>query len=243
MDTNWAAVFDKLFKEIDGPKGSEFYYSGPDYLEKLRHVKSDTPDYSSLMAHRKADGKSTTRRDYFRDLFYELDELNKLKFAVTVMLDLESRGHPQCEEIRNMMGGGTIAPEITIPAATWNAERLNDFLGKIDVELNLQHPEAVLTLCYTCMEGFFKAYVRKNAPASRENEITALAKIVREDLKQKNQQYPGEVFNIITQTAHALNRIRDGFSESHFGEEAALWVAMYARDLVNTHIRLILHFM
>ena len=51
------------------------------------------------------------------------------------------------------------------------------------------------------------------------------------------------VITEVTQTAHALNRIRDGFSESHFGEEAALWVAMYARDLVNTHIRLILHFM
>jgi len=33
------------------------------------------------------------------------------------------------------------------------------------------------------------------------------------------------------------------FSESHFGKEADLWVGIYIRDLVNTHIRLLLHFM
>ena len=104
--------------------------------------------------------------------------------------------------------------------------------------------EEVLTLCYTCMEGFFKAYVIKNVPEEKkENEITALAKIVKEDIKKKFSHYPGEVFNVITQSAHALNKIRDMFSDSHFGEEADKWAAMYARDLVNTHVRLLLHFM
>jgi len=244
MEINWAAVFDRLFKEIDGPKGSEFYYSGPDYLEKMRRVKADTPDYSTLLAERKATGKSTTRRDYFRDLFYQLDEPNKSKFAFAVMLDLELRGHPLCTEIRSMIGGGTAGPEVTIPAETWNAERLNDFIGKIETALNLKQPDRVLTLCYTCMEGFFKAYVQKHVPArAGVNEITALARIVKDSLREKNPNYPGEIFNVITQTAHALNKIRDAFSESHFGDEADLWAAMYARDLVNTHIRLLLHFM
>jgi len=102
----------------------------------------------------------------------------------------------------------------------------------------------VLTLAYTCLEGFFKAYVRKNVPSeSNEHEITALAKLVWEDLKNRNPEYPGEVFNVVKQTAYALNRVRDGFSESHFGNEAEFWIAMYIRDLVNTHIRLLLHFM
>jgi hypothetical protein len=114
----------------------------------------------------------------------------------------------------------------------------------MDVALEQQNPERVLTLSYTCLEGFFKAYVRKHIPSGTdENEITALARLVKDDLKAQNADYPGEVFNVITQTAHAINRVRDAFSESHFGEEADLWVAVYIRDLVNTHIRLLLHFM
>jgi hypothetical protein len=114
----------------------------------------------------------------------------------------------------------------------------------MDLALERKNPERVLTLSYTCLEGFFKAYVLKHLPReSGENEITALAKVVKEDIKTKNPHYPGEVFNVITQAAYATNKVRDAFSESHFGGEADLWIAMYIRDLVNTHIRLLLHFM
>jgi hypothetical protein len=47
----------------------------------------------------------------------------------------------------------------------------------------------------------------------------------------------------IGHSAHAVDRARNRFSESHFGGEAGLWLATYMRDLVNTQIRLLLHFM
>ncbi|MGH9575024.1 MAG: hypothetical protein ACRD40_16020, partial [Candidatus Acidiferrales bacterium] len=221
-----------------------YYYSGPHFVEKVQEVKEDFPGYTELMKIRGQQGESTSRKDYFKDVFLGLAEEEKRTLALNIVEDLERKGHPPCTDIRGMVGGITDAPMARIPVDAWNSDRLKGFLCDMDDALQEKRLERVLTLAYTCMEGFFKAYVRKNVPAqSKENEIVALSKIVKDDLKERNKAYPGELFNVIGQTAHAINRIRDGFSESHFGEEAGLWVAVYARDLVNTHIRLLLHFM
>jgi len=241
---NWDAAFDSLFREIDGPKGSEFYYGGREFLEKLAKVKEDVPDYKTLIAQRRATGRDTSRRSYFRDLLYELEEGERVQFVLNIIADLEARGHPLCEEIRRLIGRGTLGPTAVITREVWNGERLNGFLSRIEAAVNLKQPGVALTLCYTCMEGFLKAYIQQQVPAeASEKEITALARIVQKDLKRKHPEYPGELFNVLTQTAHALNRTRDLFSDSHFGEQADLWAAWYLRDLLNTHIRLLLHFM
>jgi len=74
-------------------------------------------------------------------------------------------------------------------------------------------------------------------------EIIALAKEVKDYLKKTLKEYPDEVLNGITQSAHAVDKARNRFSESHFASEAGSWLATYVRDLVNTQIRLLLHFM
>jgi len=113
----------------------------------------------------------------------------------------------------------------------------------MDDALQARKYEQTVTLAYTCLEGFFKAFVRRNLRKEDEDEIIALARMIKDYLRKANAEYPDDVLNLITQSAHALNKTRDGFSDSHFGEEAERWLAMYMRDLVNTQIRLLLHFM
>ena len=127
MDIEWAIVFDKLFKEIDGPKGSIFYYSGRDFLNELREIEPNTPEYETFIGQRAASGFNTVRRAYFKDLFYALDEEERIEFTLQVISDIEQKGHPLCEEIRRLVGCGTAGPEVIIPKTTWNGERLNDF--------------------------------------------------------------------------------------------------------------------
>jgi hypothetical protein len=62
-------------------------------------------------------------------------------------------------------------------------------------------------------------------------------------LKNTIKDYPDEVLNGITNAAYAVDKSRNRFSESHFAGEAGSWLATYVRDLVNTQIRLLLHFM
>jgi len=235
-------VYRDLFKIIN--KAGPSYYSGPTFIEKVQEIKHDFPSYGELLEVRRNSGASTSRKDYFKDILLGLNDEQKHWLVLSILDDVEKKGHAPCTELRAMIGGTLSAPVATIPIGTWNSERLQTFLREMDVALENRKPERVLTLSYTCMEGFFKAYVRKHVPDEEgENEITALAKIIREDLKAKKKEYPGEAFNVVTQTGYAINRVRDGFSESHFGGEADVWLAMYIRDLVNTHIRLLLHFL
>jgi hypothetical protein len=48
---------------------------------------------------------------------------------------------------------------------------------------------------------------------------------------------------MLNHIAHTVDRSRNGFSAAHFGEEAARWLAVFVRDLVNSEIRLLLHFL
>ena len=64
----------------------------------------------------------------------------------------------------------------------------------------------------------------------------------RSDFKTRRNNCAAQVLNLIKHTAHAVDKARNRFSEAHFGGEAGLWLATYMRDLVNTQIRLLLHF-
>jgi hypothetical protein len=66
---------------------------------------------------------------------------------------------------------------------------------------------------------------------------------VKDYIRSTISEYPDEVLNGITQAAHAVDKARNRFSESHFASEAGSWLSTYVRDLVNTQIRLLLHFM
>ena len=165
--------------------------------------------------------------------------------AVRAILDVVQPHYPdEAFEIRSLMGGGTSAPTAAIPSGAWNSTRLNDYLHDIDAAIVANEYERAVSLSYTCLEGFLGAFIRaKSTRDSYPTEIIALSKEVKEHLKANIGDYPDEVLNGISQAAHAIDRSRNRFSESHFANEAGAWLATYVRDLVNTQIRLLLHFM
>lgn len=240
----WNAIFTRLMMLMDlqGPS----YFSGPRFLGVMGDFNEDLPSYSELMDQRAAAGKSTTRAHYFKDLLMELDEGTRIR-AVNAFLDvLETVDGIALDvsEIRRLLGGTALAPRASIPAEAWNADRLNSYLSEIDAAITQGNYERAVTLSYTCFEGFLGAFLRaKEKRDQYPNEVIELAKEVKKYLKKTVGDYPDEVLNGITQAAYAIDKARNRFSESHFGGEAGSWLATYVRDLVNTHIRLLLHFM
>jgi len=177
VSVNWTVVFNRLFTIIDTPRPSPYYYSGPKFIDKVQEVNEEFPNYGEFLQIRNNAGASTTRRDYYKDILIGLGEDQKRALVRNILDDLERLGHPSCTDIRGLISGTANAPFATIPADAWNSERLKNFLEDMDKALEEKKPERVLTLAYTCLEGFFKAYVRQNVPTdSEETEITALAK-------------------------------------------------------------------
>lgn len=240
----WNGVVNRLMTLMDqaGPS----YFSGPRFIRLIQEFNEDLPNYGEYIKQRNKDGRSTTRRYYFKDILMDLDEGIRVRAVCGILDELEqvNENIEAVAEIRKILGGGTIAPSATIPPEAWNGDRLNEYLSSVDGEVASGNYEHAVTLSYTCLEGFLGAFVRaKSVRESYPNEIIELSKEVKTFLKNTINDYPDEVLNGITQAAYAVDRSRNRFSESHFGSEAGSWLAIYIRDLVNTQIRLLLHFM
>ncbi len=239
---NWKAIWNRVFRLID--TSGDSYYSGGRFIKAIQEVDPYSPTYGDYIEERRKAGQSTSRRDYFRDLFLALPESARFKLLSNILNTVEASHPGTCAEIRAMMSGGSLAPSATVPDHAWNADRLNEYLKDMDGAIAAGEYERTVTMAYTCLEGFLGAFIRaKSQRASYPNEIVTLSKDVCNLLKNINKEYPDEVLHLIKHTAHAVDRARNRFSEAHFGGEAGLWLATYMRDLVNTQIRLLLHFM
>lgn len=210
----------------------ESYYSGPRFLRTLQPFNDDLPPYHELMELRNTQGKSNTRAYYFRDLLMELEEGARVR-AVFAFLD-EIETAPNMEkpvaEIRVLLGGGTLAPQAVIPAEAWNGDRLNQYLAEIDRAITEPNYERAVGLSYTCFEGFLGAFLRaRENRKTYPNEIIELSREAKKNLKANLSDFPDEVLNGITQAAYAVDKARNRFSEAHFANEAAAWLAMYPR--------------
>jgi hypothetical protein len=99
---NWVAVYNRLFRLIDGKESQEngMYYSGPRFIEKVQEHGYDCPNYGDLMRGREEHGVSTSRRDYFKDLFMFMKDQQKRSLVLEILRDCQKLKPNQCDEIR-----------------------------------------------------------------------------------------------------------------------------------------------
>lgn len=240
---NWPRVFNRVFEliNITGPG----YYSGPRFISAVREVDAYFPDYTRYIDLRRTANKSTSRKDYYYDIILEFPEQSRLRFVEIILDSLTSVCPDKVAEIRDELGGGMAAvPSALVSDQAWNAERLKKYLTEIDTRIASRNYTGAVTLAYTCLEGFLKAFVKHHIPEHADiTDILELSKLVRKFLRESLDHYPDEALSMITHIGHTIDRTRNGFSESHFDQEAARWLAVFIRDLVNSEMRLLLHFM
>lgn len=239
---NWIEIFNRLFAIINGK--DEVYYSGPRFLSTIREVNPHYPDYSQLIEQRRKENKSTSRKDYFYDALMSFNEPQRILIIKKILNEVESYEPKKSTELKKLIyDSNTEAPQVVeIDSNYWNSQRLNSYLAGIDSALDESNFERALTLCYTCLEGFFKAFINKYiADYSDRFEIIKMAGAIKNYIKANKKGYPDEFYNMITHVAHTIDRLRNNFSESHFGETSENFVSQYIRDLTNTEIRLLIN--
>jgi len=67
----WNVIIKRLMSLMDQRDGS--YFSGGRFIRAIQEFNPDLSDYARYIAERNAEGKSTTRRDYFRDILMDLE--------------------------------------------------------------------------------------------------------------------------------------------------------------------------
>lgn len=240
---NWVRIFNRLFELINTQ--GELYYSGGRFIDAVREVDPYFPSYRQFIDQRAADSLSTSRKDYYYDILLSFNVENRINIINGILGAIQHLDAERCDAIMAMIGGGEervpineLAPEI------WNAERLNRMLADINQAIAETQYERAVTLSYTALEGFYRAFIHARMPDQNGlDEITQMSRAIRTHLRENTEHFPDEVFNMFNHVTHTIDRTRNGFGEAHFGEEAALWLANYTRDLINSQIRLLFHFM
>ena len=239
---DWVRAFNGLFRILD-QSGMPTYYSGGRFLSKVREIDPYFPDYKQFIDERKRTNRSISRRDYFYDILRDFDEDRRIRLLNRILDDVESHEPNQSQEIRAIIGGAVPGPLAEISSDAWNADRLAHALEEIDNSIKTKKYDRAVTLSYTCLEGYYKAFARKKIPSAVElMKIIDLSKEIKKFIATQYPAYPSEVLNLIGHVSHAVDRARNQMSEAHFDGEAGRWLAVYVRDLVNTQIRLLMHF-
>lgn len=241
---NWVAIFNRLF-EIINTQGDS-YYGGTRFLNTIRELNYAVPNYQTYIQQRQEQGKSTSRRDYYYDLFMEQPEADRRQITISI---LDTVGHLQperAEPIRQLLVQ-VQGPQAAIPQALWNADRLTEYLEGMDNAITEENYEYALTLAYTCLEGFYKSFIREKIPAQIAlTELTPMAvqirNYIRSQLDTNSIAYPDQVLTLISTVTNAVCNARNNFSDSHSGNRAEKWVAVYLRDNVNSIVKMLLNF-
>ena len=85
---NWAVTFNRLFELID--KGNTpNYFSGPRFIRKAKEIDPNFPAYQQFIDQRRAELKSTSRRDYYYDILLTFDEVARIALANSILNDLD----------------------------------------------------------------------------------------------------------------------------------------------------------
>ncbi|BBL75551.1 hypothetical protein [Methylomagnum ishizawai] len=247
MKINWIAAYNKLF-EIINRSNEPTYYSGPEFLRMAQQVDKGVPSYEIFIQLRNQSGKSTSRNAFYWDVINSFREEQRCELFRLFIDALEPHAKSDADEIRAMVfGGGYAVPIANIPRNIWSSEKLNKSLKNIDMAIDSQQFNRAVTLAYTCLEGLYKAYIREHIPEkSNVSELLPLSKLVKDDISRKLRKtgaFPEQIVNSIPTITNAVANSRNGFSESHFDKDANKWLAIFARDLINSIGRLLLHFL
>ena len=244
---NWVAIFNRLF-EIINTQG-DTYYSGTRFLDTIREINYGVPNYQTYIQQRQEQRKSTSRRDYYFDLFMEQSEHNRRQISLTILDTVGQLQPERADRIRQLLGQiqQVQGPQAAIPQDLWNADRLTEYLEGMDNAITEENYAYTLTLAYTCLEGFYKSFIREKIPDQIAlTELTPMAVQIRNFIKsQLNANriaYPEPVLVLLSTVTNAVCNARNNFSDSHSGNRAEKWVAVYLRDNVNSIVKMTLNF-
>lgn len=163
---NWIEVYNRLF-EIINENGPD-YYSGSRYISIAREFDPYFADYTQYIEDRRMNRQSTSRKDFFRDILLGFPEDVRFQFVRRILQDARHHNPTKCFELASLLDGNAKAPAASIPKYVWGADRLNKYLEDIDNSITQGNHQRAISLSYTCLEGFFKAFMNITSQRSAD---------------------------------------------------------------------------
>jgi hypothetical protein len=99
--TDWIAAYRRLYKYLDG-------YTGSQFIKTVQQVDPDLLDYNDFIEKRRQDEKSTTKKDYFKDILLSYPEDIKHHLFEIFLKPIEETNADEVKDIRTLLNGGKV---------------------------------------------------------------------------------------------------------------------------------------
>ena len=99
--TDWTAAYRRLYKFLDG-------YTGSQFIKTVQQVDPDLLDLLDYIEKRRKEEKSTTKKDYFKDILLSYSDDIKRHLFEQFLSDYEKSSPNEAKEIRTILNGGKV---------------------------------------------------------------------------------------------------------------------------------------
>lgn len=111
---NWDEIYNKIFSLIN-EQGSN-YFSGERFISLVKEVKTTFPNYNDYITQRQAETKSTSRKDYFRDIFLSLKPLQRFNFTKKIVRETYRFNSSATKELELLLVKPSPIPDFNTPS-------------------------------------------------------------------------------------------------------------------------------
>jgi hypothetical protein len=98
---DWTAAYKRLYKFLDG-------YTGSQFIKKVQEVDPDLLDYNDFIQKRRDEGKSTTKKDYFKDILLSYPDDIKHHLFERFLRLIGNENSDEVKDIRIILKGDKV---------------------------------------------------------------------------------------------------------------------------------------
>jgi hypothetical protein len=119
--TDWTAAYRRLYKFLDG-------YTGSQFIKTIQQVDPDLLDYMDYIEKRRKEDKSTTKKDYFKDILLSYPDDIKHHLFEIFLSSAEKTNPDEAKDIRTILKGGKVDIAKAIYAKAVSSKEIDETL-------------------------------------------------------------------------------------------------------------------
>ena len=124
-------IYNKIYKIIN--QDGENYFSGIRFIDLVKEIDSSFPDYKSYIEQRRTTEQSTTRRDFFREIFLSFTNEQQLEFTRKIIGETRQNNPDEANELSLLIGDPPIkSTESKAAEAGKHFTQMGDLLSAIE---------------------------------------------------------------------------------------------------------------
>lgn len=119
--TDWTALYRRLYKFLDGYKGTQF-------IKTVQQVDPDLLDYMDYIEKRRKEDKSTTQKEYFKDILLSYPDDIKHHLFEIFLNSVEQTNPDEVKHIKAILNGGKVDIAKAIYAKAVSSKEIDETL-------------------------------------------------------------------------------------------------------------------